>query len=885
MRQEEPGSGAKEHRLSVVAGAIAQQCIARPITTIWVYVVITIVSALLVAFTLKVDTDPSLMISNDLPASSSYQAFMKEFPALQDMFLVMVDSDDAEKGRNAAGEIASAMARRKDLFTHVFAPGNGAFFDRFGPLYLPEATVEKLVADIKTMTPLFNAMTLQPDLAGLDDLFKQMAPVVEVGRAPEEMAGLFAELTKTIDAAREGKTRQLDWAAMGAKRPVLQQNRWFVFAKPVLDYKALDAAAAPLAEVRSLMAKVNDRKDGVKVQLTGDAALNAEEFETVTKGAALAGLTSFALVTVTVLVGLPTLVLVVPALALIVMGLIITAGIATLTVGYLNMISVAFAVLFIGLGVDYAVHVVLRFAEEHAKGHGQTEATLRAVRHTGMPLALCTITTSFAFLTFLLTDFVGMAQLGIISAAGVTVAFLASISLVPAILCILPVARYKLVRKFAALHPTDPADGRHTAAPALRKYATIGLILLAALSMLALPQARFDSDPINLKDPKSPGMIAFNDLADQMAGQVYAVHLVVEPGQEMEETIKTFEALPEVARVTTIQAVIPQDQARKIAHLQDLEKGLAKEILPASPMGDDERAEYFNSLLVSIKQIAKADQALPQIIKTAHDLETSLESFLAQRSGQPDALRALEGALVNGFPAFFTRIRQLATITEVTPANIADGFKERFIAPDGRWRLEILPKQNMRDSAHLDEFVTAVTAINPRVTGAPVDIKEAAEVVAFAILLTYSAAFTLILLVLWPVLRRLSAVLLVLAPLLLAGLLMVGYTVVFSAPFNFANVIVLPLLLGLGVDSAIHYVLRARAEDTGTSVPRTWTPRAVLISSLTTMGSFGTLWLSSHLGLASMGELLCVAVFFTLLCTLVVLPQLIEWTHRTPKKA
>ncbi|NNF77547.1 MAG: hopanoid biosynthesis-associated RND transporter HpnN, partial [Rhizobiales bacterium] len=129
-------------------------------------------------------------------------------------------------------------------------------------------------------------------------------------------------------------------------------------------------------------------------------------------------------------------------------------------------------------------------------------------------------------------------------------------------------------------------------------------------------------------------------------------------------------------------------------------------------------------------------------------------------------------------------------------------------------------------------------------------------------------------------LRRVWDVLLVLAPLMLAGLLMVGYTVAFDAPFNFANVIVLPLLLGLGVDSAIHYVLRARASDTSRAVAKTWTPRAVIISSFTTMGSFGTLWLSSHLGLASMGELLCVAVFFTLLCTLVVLPQLIEWSAR-----
>jgi predicted RND superfamily exporter protein len=121
---------------------------------------------------------------------------------------------------------------------------------------------------------------------------------------------------------------------------------------------------------------------------------------------------------------------------------------------------------------------------------------------------------------------------------------------------------------------------------------------------------------------------------------------------------------------------------------------------------------------------------------------------------------------------------------------------------------------------------------------------------------------------------------LVLAPLVLAVVLMIGYTVVFNSPFTFANVIVLPLLLGLGIDSAIHYVMRAREEGFATEVASTSTPRAVVISAVTTMGSFETLWLSAHRGMSSMGELLTIAIVITLLCTLIVLPQLIDWFIR-----
>ncbi len=876
MTDQKPGPRAQDRRIAQLIGSITARCVQRPVLTVCVFVAVALASALLAATQLKVDTDPSLMISNDLPASSAYQSFHRQFPALKGAFLLIVDAPDGTKGRRAAGDIAAAMQKRPDLFSHVFAPGNGPFFDKYGVLYLPEDAVKKLSEDIRQMTPMFDAMSLQPDLAGLDDLFKQISPVVEVGQAPDEVATLFTKIADTVSSAQSGTPRPMEWSSIGQVTPASQQTRWFVFAKPVLDFSALDAAAAPMAETRRLMAEAAPAGSGIKVQLTGDAALNAEEFETVTQGAALAGLASFALVTATVLIGLPALVLVVPALALIVLGLMITAGLAVLSVGYLNMISVAFAVLYIGLGVDYAVHVVLRFAEERSKGQDRKSAALAAAQATATPLALCTLTTSFAFLTFTLTDFVGMAQLGIISAAGVTVAFVASATLVPAILCLLPVSSEKLARKFERLNP-DPRGSSSSFRLGLRRGATFIILGLGAVSLFALPQARFDSDPINLKDPNSPAMVAFNDLAKNLSGQVYAVHLVAEPGKDFEDAMQAFKALPEVAEVRSVSSLIPANQTAKIEILKGLQQSLPSEILPSSPMSDEERSEYLTSILSSVAQMAKAPDASPLISQAAKRLETGLKAFLAEAGQKAGALGALDTALIERFPVLFEQVRQIANLDPVTPDTLAQGFKDRFIAPDGRWRMEILPKEDMRQSQNLEHFVDVTVATNPAVTGAPVDIKEAADVVAHAILLTYGAAFTLVILVIYPVLRRVRDVFLVLAPLMLAGLLMVGYTVVFNAPFNFANVIVLPLLLGLGVDSAIHYVLRARAEEGSRTVTKTWTPRAVMISAFTTMGSFGSLWLSSHLGLASMGELLCVAVFFTLASTLVVLPQLIEW--------
>jgi len=178
------------------------------------------------------------------------------------------------------------------------------------------------------------------------------------------------------------------------------------------------------------------------------------------------------------------------------------------------------------------------------------------------------------------------------------------------------------------------------------------------------------------------------------------------------------------------------------------------------------------------------------------------------------------------------------------------------------------------------DFAAAVRAAAPHATGAPVEITGAAKVVSKAMLMATGLALAAVLLTVLVVMRSLRATVLVLAPIVLAAVLLCAYTVVFNAPFNFANVIVIPLLLGLGVDSAIHYVHRARMEAAGAQLEHTSTPRAVVISALTTIGSFGTLWLTPHRGMSSMGELLTVSVGLTLLTTLVVLPELIGWTTR-----
>ncbi len=303
--------------------------------------------------------------------------------------------------------------------------------------------------------------------------------------------------------------------------------------------------------------------------------MNAEEFHAVVKGATVAGLASLVLVSVIVFFGLPLLRLNVAALALLVLGFLINAGFATIAIGHLNMISVAFAVLFIGLGVDYAVHVILRFCEEVRAGHDLEEAVKLAADSAGPALALCTATTALAFLSFTPTAFAGMAQLGVIAAAGTVIAFIASLSLVPAILSFMPSV-------VPALRAKPPRAWKWTRkiTGALRLPVSLAVIALAAAAIFLLPDVRFNGDPVDLKDPKSASVVMFKKLMDENPALTFAGQLLIGPHQDAEKEKKLLTALPEVSEVKSLENYFPQDQTAKLKRLGELKQRLPASIAP-----------------------------------------------------------------------------------------------------------------------------------------------------------------------------------------------------------------------------------------------------------------------------------------------------------------
>ena len=844
------------------------------------WLIVAIFSIVLAITSLKINTDPGKMIASDLPFRKAFSDFTHAFPASDNNFLIVVEAPDGEQAREASRALVESFASRKDLFSDVYAPGLGEFFDQYGILYLPESEINDIVDKTSKSAALLKLLSSSPNLVGLAQILEQLAPAIAGGQAPDAIAGFLRETKKTVTARINNRSQLLNWSATVTGKIGREPKRWYISVKPVLDFSEIDPSEISLKEAKRIISDPEVTRSGtIKISLTGEAALNGEEFQSVTQGAALAGIVSFILVTIVIWLGMPDTRLIVPALSLLVFGFMTNIGFATLAIGSLNMISVAFAVLFIGLGIDYAVHSVLRFWEERIRGRGKLPAIAAAAHHAGPALALCTLTTSLAFLAFVPSDFVGMAQLGIIAAGGIVVALAASLTLIPAVLAKMDITPKE---KHLTNKPILPKPvWQH-----LRLGTTVFTVMVAIAAIVLLPDVRFDGDPINLKDPNAPSVIAFKKILKNQPGEAYAGQIIVADAETAEKLVPKLQQLDSVKSVRWVDSFLPARQGAKLAKLHSLRDILTTQQAQAAALTPQQQRAALLRIKSALLKIETTAAASKDLQREASALRRALVVLDMPKPASDEALKLLERDMFLQFPGLLQKLALMSVTEPLTVETIDIDIARRYVTGDGRWRLEVIPRDNLGDEKAMRAFVKDVRQLAPNVTGTPVEITGAADVVAKAMGLASIVAFGLVLLVLIPVLRSIVSITLVLAPLILSALLLMAYTVIFSTPFNFANVIVLPLLLGLGVDSAIHYVMRAREDGTRRQVVDTTTPRAVLISALTTIGSFGTLWLSSHRGTASMGELLTIAIIITLVTTLIVLPQFIAWTiGRGPIKA
>ena len=854
----------------------------RPAAVLILALAVTLAAGYAAATRIGIDTDTTDMLSEDLAFRQNDAAVRAAFPQLTDVLSVVVEAGTPDAAGDAAARLARDLAGRPKTFRSVFYAEGEPLFRRNGLLYLELPALQALADRLARAQPLLASLSQDMSLRGLAEVMDQ---ALTTDLAPAEQRFLTPILERMADSAAdvasaqaEGRpARPIAWSQiLDGGEPAPEDLRRFIVVQPVLDYGTLEPAAHAIDAVRARAAALRlDARAGVRVRLTGSPVLLQDELHSVQSGLGLAGLASFSLVSLILAFGIWRARLIFPVLATLVMGLIWTAGFAALSVGALNLISVAFAVLFIGLSVDFGIHFALRYQEAARDSGGSPAAALQAAaRAIGGPLALAALAAAIGFFAFFPTSYRGLSELGLISGTGMFIALAANLTVLPALLSLWPLAPGRQAAPRASAGLGIRLRDRILSRP----RAILGLAAILALGAAAtLPQVRFDDDPFNLRDPEADSMATLIDLMDDSRVQPYSADVLAPDLARAEALAAELERLPEVAAAVTLADYVPNDQVAKLGVIEDMSFFLGpvfQQPNATSPPDFAGRQAALRSLRANLAA-APGDLAAP-----AGRLAAALDSVPQDTAG----LAALEAAWLGGLRA---RLDDLALALEAGPVGIEDlpeALRARMLAPDGRARIEIQPAQDLRDAEARRRFVAAVEAVAPNVSGAPVTITEAGRAVVRAFLEAAVLALAAIGVLLLLVLRSWRDSALVLAPLLLAALLTLAATVVLGVPFNFANVIALPLLFGLGVAGGIHVVSRARAEG-AERLSGTSTPRAVLLSALTTIASFGALALSAHRGTASMGILLTMAIGLSLLTTLVVLPALLGLGARSGNTA
>ncbi|MDG0027632.1 MMPL family transporter [Trinickia sp. Y13] len=844
----------------------------RPVWIVALALVLAAASSVYMTRHFKINTDVSKLIETDAQWSALSGAMDRAFPDRDQTILAVVEAGAPELADAAADALATGLASPayRSRVGAVSQPGGGPLFEHNGMLFLPADSVAKTTAQLSQARPLINTLAHDPSVTGLATTLSTMLGLpLQSGQVQlPAMANLLTRAANTVDAVLAGKNAAFSWRALVDADAARQPARAFVTVQPVVNYGALQAGAQASETIRTVARELDlQKRYGAVVRLTGAQPLADEEFASVQDGAIVNGIGTLLVVLAILWLALRSKRMILAVLVTLAVGLPITAALGLMMVGSLNMISVAFMVLFIGLGADFAIQYGVKYREERHRDPRLDHALVGAAHSMGLPLTLAAAAVATSFFSFLPTAYRGVSELGLIAGVGMIVAYFSTMTLLPALLKLMAPPGEASRPGFARLAPVDDFLQDH------RKPILLGTLVIVLGATPLLLHLRFDFNPLHLKDPTTESMATLLSLKDSPEASINDVAVLAPSLAAADLTARRVGALPEVGRVTTLTSFIPPDQPQKISLIEPAAQALLPALTqpPAPPAADAQRVAALKR--ASNQLTYAADDHPGPGANEARRLSASLAKLAAADAAMRDRAEAAFSTPLRLALRQLTMLLQPSVITRETlpPALVRD-----WVAPDGRALVQISPRvspgADSNDDTMLRQFAHAVKQAEPNAVGGPISILHSANTIISAFLQAAAWAVLSITLLLWVTLGRFGDVLRTMIPLLVSALVTLELCVAFDMPLNFANIIALPLMLGVGVAFKVYFVMAWRAGQT--SLLASSLTHAVLFSAATTATAFGSLWLSHHPGTASMGRLLALALTCTLIGAVVFQPVL-----------
>lgn len=944
-----PGGSLLRDTLRMVTRQVAR----RPKVTL--FIVLLLSSACIGGTICFIDfkTERSDLIDPDAAFHQRWKAYTEDFGEAADI-VVVVESESPSLVKQALDDLGTQMRREPDLFSNVFFRFEPGKLRGKGLQYLSPDQLEEGLGRLEEYSPILQGRW---DLIQLESLFSRLRYQLESRRRQAAPAG---EMEPLLEHAELLSTSMLEFLETPSKfsspwpqfLPVDQslQNQGgqavyllnnsgtmgFIKVKPHGTAVDFSGSTGSIDRLREMVAAVMEEYPGTKIGLTGIPVLESDEMRRSQTDMLLASGLSFAGVGLLLFLGFrgfrhPMLAMIMLAIAM-----AWAFGYTTLAVGHLNILSVSFAVILIGLGIDFAIHYLARYLELRHEGRMLRPALLETSGSVGTGILTAAITTALAFFCATFTDFLGIAELGIIAGGGILLCAVATFTVLPALIALSDrnVEPRKLPTPFQ-LTWLRAGTSRFPLVVVLLSVVVIGGFAsrIAAFEDGRLVwKLRYDYNLLNLQADGIESVDIqrriFNEANDSL---LYAVSVASSP-EEARQLRHRFEALPTVHHVEELASHLPGTASRETRLMvQAFQARLAR--LPDRPpqvsnVNPSNVGRALEQLFITVR-----DSPLPAADRVASRVDQFLDRF--ERLTVNQQIAFLSDFQYRTSFALLQQFRTLAHSADPEPVALADlpgELTSRFVS-QGKWLLQIYPSEPIWDVEPLTRFVSDVRSIDPEVTGTPLQNYEASRQILFSYRTAAIYALAVITLVLlvdfldghhkllvlgppllivifiammlqtrrieiqpaWLLLiylgvsigtsavldvRNLRDALLAILPSMVGALLMAGILAVLQVDLNPANLIVLPLVLGIGVDDGVHVVHDYRLQEAGTYRTSSSTMNAIVLTSFTSMIGFGSMMVAAHRGLYSVGLVLVVGVGSCLVVSLVLMPALLTLISR-----
>jgi len=843
---------------------------------------------------LQFQTGQEDLISGNSRDTRNYRHYEDEFPDLDSLIVVVrADRDPAGAERFADTFAARLTADKDNVRSVLYKIDAGALADR-ALLYLGKDDLNELATHIRDYQAFLAAYAANPSLQNFFTLTnaeanRAMASTL-VGsllgdKQPDKpSAGSGGKINLVlVDAMLKGMLAQNGGASpwdsltsINGPQGVLRDgytasdNGKYLLMN-VVRADERDGAPNPIDAIQKHLAAVRAQFPGIEAGITGGPALARTEEASTAHDIALASI--LAISSNVLLVVIPFGGIVEPAFALaaLLIGVAWSFGFTTLSIGHLNLLSAVFTSILAGIGINFPIHLMARYDEARRAGRITRESIELGVVNTGAGVVASACIMALAFLMPVFSDFKGIAELGIVSAAGLFLCLLSALLVFPALIAIRDRRRPPRLAPTLKLVEHEPRLQRLFAHPRM----ILGVVsAVTIVGVLAARNIRFDQNLLKLQ-AESTDAVRFEEMLLKDSGRSSWFAISLSPDeQDAERKAERFRKLAQVADAETIATYVPDDQAQKRAVLNELRPIM--DSLKVAPLAQPSKPDLLRRELQSLNfKLAGARDRDPsgEVARTA----ALLAQAITRLDSDSDAFSRFEGEAASSFSVKLAQFKRMLNPSDITVANLPPVLRDHFIGRTGTYLVQIYPRGDVWEDAPLRGFIGALRAVDPDVTGPPVQAYSIATVMRRgyerAAVLALIAVFVFV----FADFRTLRDTALATIPLVFGGAWLLETMGLLGWEFNLANLFAVPIIIGTGVDNGVNMLYRWREErDKSRLILSTAVGKSVTISSLTTIAGFAALIPATHRGISSLGWVLSLGVTFILIATLVVLPATLK---------